>query len=180
MTMEELSVRLEKVERQNRRLRAGGSLALVLIVALAALGQVAPSGKVVSAERFEVRDSGGKLRSLLAVIDDGVPALAFYDADGKGRALIGVNKDGFPHLEFLDKDRKTLIGLAVSPDGSPGLGLRVGEMGSLLTAGTDGSQSLSFIDKGGSVRAGLTIAPDGSPAFLLFDKDGKVIERLPK
>jgi hypothetical protein len=63
MTIEELSARLEKVERANRRLRAGGLAALVLAAAGAAMGQAIPAEKVVRAESIQVVDKDGKVRS---------------------------------------------------------------------------------------------------------------------
>ncbi len=175
MTIEEMSARLEKVERQNRWMRAGGIAALVLAAAGAAMGQAVPAPKVIQAERFEVVDSKGKSRVSIGAAEDGSSGLeisdnkgkprvavgAFtngcvglilYDGDGKRRTEISVLQDGSPVLRLCDKEEKDRAALAVHPDGCPGFGL---------------------LDKEEQSRMGFALAVDGAPAIMLSDRRGK-------
>ncbi len=56
-------------------------------VAPAANARFAP---VLSAERIELRDAGGRLRAELAVSQDGGPALFFFDSAGRNRLVLGL------------------------------------------------------------------------------------------
>src|SRR5437016_5436696 len=90
--------RLEKVERQNRRLKGFGLAALVLGATWLLLGaQAGQKGKAVEADKFVLRDSFGRTRAVLSVMggeDDPSPALVLYDENLRPRAALGVNKDG--------------------------------------------------------------------------------------
>jgi hypothetical protein len=175
MTIEELSARLEKVERQNRWMRAGGIAALVLVAAGAAMGQAAAPPKVIQAERFEVRDAGGKTRAVLGINPEGVAELALHDKIGEPRIGMDVAPEG-PSRAWLGEAGKRGIMLFQTPDGSPALGLSDKEgnprIGLFLTP--DGSPALKLFDEGnsGKARAGIVLLADGSPAVILSDRDG--------
>ena len=86
LSLKELSERLTKLERQNRRFKqfAGAILSLVAVVAI--MGQ-APSRKVVEVNELLLKDSSGKVRMRLSVQDqdlgsDGFPKMVFLDAKG--------------------------------------------------------------------------------------------------
>jgi hypothetical protein len=74
--------RLEKVERQNRRLRGAGIAVLVLAVAGLLMGQAMPKARIVEAEGFVLKDGAGKVRAGLAVVKAG-PVLRLSDENGK-------------------------------------------------------------------------------------------------
>jgi hypothetical protein len=74
--------RLEKVERQNRRLRGAGIAVLVLAVAGLLMGQAMPKARIVEAEGFVLKDGAGKVRAELVVDKDG-PVLRLSDENGK-------------------------------------------------------------------------------------------------
>ena len=65
--VEMLVGRLEKLERQNRGMRQGGSTALVLTAALLLMGQAAPKKtpfpktRTVDANEFVLKNSNGKV-----------------------------------------------------------------------------------------------------------------------
>ncbi len=159
MTIEDVSARLEKLERQNRRMRAGGIGALVLIAAVSLLGQAAAPEKVIRAQRFEVVDAAGTFRAGLETTSDGSPWLRLDGKGGGRRVLLGVPASGIPEMSLWDGDGKRRIFLGLGRDGSP---------------------AMSFIDRGDRDRMALSLAPEGSPSLLLSDKDGKVIDRMPR
>ncbi len=60
--------RLDRLERENRRIRLVGTLLLVGIVALVVMGQSKSKvAKVIEAEKFVLRDGGGRERAALEV-----------------------------------------------------------------------------------------------------------------
>ena len=104
-----LLTRLEKVERENRSLKIGGSIALLGVVGALFLGLAAPQSKTLEAELFIVRDAQGKARMILAVGDEG-PALTLLDKDG-------------PALDLLDSAESPRAQLMITDDKGPRLNL---------------------------------------------------------
>jgi hypothetical protein len=84
--------RLERVERENRRLRQAGLVALLVAVAVVLMGQGRPR-RTVEAERFVLKDESGKVRAELFMETPYGPALYYRDERGypvaalKGGAL---------------------------------------------------------------------------------------------
>jgi mono/diheme cytochrome c family protein len=78
--------------------------------------------KVVEAERFVLREAGGKPRAELG-FNDGEPSLALFDDRGNRRAGLSVATDGSSSLSLYDKDGKRRVVLHVRPDGEPHLDL---------------------------------------------------------
>ncbi len=76
--------RLEKVEKQNRQMKRVALGASLLAVAFAVMGAQG-SPRPVVAERFVVVDANGTERAVLGMAERG-PALRLYDAKGKKRA----------------------------------------------------------------------------------------------
>lgn len=112
-----LLVRLEKVERENRRFKIVGSLAILGAAGALFLGLSAPPSKTLDAELIIVRDPHGKARMILGVGDDG-PALTCLDKDGKLRVNLGVDRDG-PALDLLDKAETPRAQLMITDDQGP-------------------------------------------------------------
>ncbi len=73
-TMETLARRLDQAEREDRRLKQAGVVALAVIAAVVLMGQATPSNlaKKVKAEAFVLYDSTGNLRAQLSVNPEGV------------------------------------------------------------------------------------------------------------
>ena len=123
MTQETLDLRavaerLDKLEKQNRRLKYAGAAALLLVSTALVMGQAAPVPETIEARMFIVRDADGTARAALTVTELG-PSLVLYDADGKLRAELTVMETG-PRLHLLDADGTMRAGLAATELG-PGL-----------------------------------------------------------
>lgn len=104
-TMETLERRLFRVERENRRLKGAGVVALAVIATVMLMGQATGSkvAKIVEAESFVVRDESGKARAQLGVMADGAATLRLYDVDGKAFAeLVGMSY-GAGALQLRDR-----------------------------------------------------------------------------
>ena len=94
MTDNEFARRLEKLERDNRRLKrvafAGFALAAALGVVYSVAcssGSIKPDAEMVTAREFDVVDSAGKVRVKIAMdcasAANCQPSLKMFDADGK-------------------------------------------------------------------------------------------------
>jgi hypothetical protein len=94
-----LAGRIGRLERQNRALRLGGTMALLAGTAALCIGMSAPR-KTLETDLILIRDAGGNTRMILGMSDDG-PAITMLDASGKLRANIGVTDKG-PEFDFLD------------------------------------------------------------------------------
>jgi hypothetical protein len=135
-TLNPLTQRLDRLERENRRLKIAGAIVLLAVVAVGAMGQVLPKAvpKVLEAERFVLRDTSGKILATLGPSPLG-PGLSLYDQSGKiGASLLatlGPNLFG-PGLSLFDQSGK--IGASL-----------------VLLAGTP---TLNFNDQNGKARAG--------------------------
>jgi len=81
--------RLDRLERQNRRLRLG-LIAIALGSGAVFLTAAMPSTmETVTAQKFVLVDGSGNQRAILAVDKDGQSSLALYDASGQRRLVLG-------------------------------------------------------------------------------------------
>jgi hypothetical protein len=126
-----VTVRLDRLERENRRWRRLALASWLVIAAVGLLGQSAPpstrppsASRVIEGERFVLRDAGGRVGATLAWEPSDTPRLALHDPAGKPRAVLNVAVGGSPGLTLLDADGQTTrAALVVGPDGAPGLAL---------------------------------------------------------
>jgi hypothetical protein len=179
----DLTQRLDRLERGNRRLRLAGVILLLALVAVGAMGQVLPKAvpKVVEAERFVVRDTRGKISATLgAGSGTTTPALSLADQNGKLRAGLAVLSDGAVGLVLADKDGnlRASIGLAADASSQVILYNKEGRGGAGLIVRADGA-GLTLDDKDGERRVMLGLNAYGFPSLHLSDKDGKVIWKAP-
>ena len=138
-TLNTLTQRLDRLERENRRLKLAGAIRLLALAAVGAMGQVLPKAvpKVVEAEGFALLDAQGKLRAVLstsgaglalslmelnrvpranlALSSSGEAALSLVDLNAKRRIFLGIDTSGAPRLEFFDKDGKPIWRAADRP-----------------------------------------------------------------
>ncbi len=150
--------RLQKVERQNWRMKVGGTMVLLVASAGLLMGQAMPKATTVEAEAFVVRDATGKQRAALHLTPDGGAALSLFDPAAKIRAALRVDREGSPDLTLLDQADKIRAVLRVERTGLPGL---------------------VFFDQAGKARATLYVVSDGSAVLQLSDKDERVFWRAP-
>jgi len=153
--------------------------------------QVPAVAEEVRARRFEVVDDAGKLRALLAVRPDGGPGLVLYDAAETNRAILFERENGEAYLGLCDAAGTTRASLSVTKDSQPGLDLydAAGKVRARLTL-AGGSPVLALADAAGNERAtlGSTILEvvktgeerrRAESSLVLFDKDGKVMWKVP-
>jgi len=194
--MADVLERVARLERENRRWRAGGILAVtaaacVLLVA----ARPAARSRVVELTELRLIDSTGGLRGSMTADRSGAQ-LVLKDSTGKNRARLRVADDGAPRLELFDKTERVRLGVAVEKDGAaqvhfdddashPRVKLSAAADGSArveiadaakvrasVALDADGSTGLALFDADGTARARSVVAPDGSPAVKLIDADG--------
>jgi len=116
-TMETLARRLDRVERENRRLKVAGVVALAVIAGGVLMGQgigkTAPPGKpgkIVGAEQFIVHDARGGVRAELGTLPNGTVRLVLYDRGNPGetRIILSAGPESSPALSFSDKAGKVI------------------------------------------------------------------------
>ena len=116
VNLEALAVRLEKVERQNRRLKCLGLGVLAFLgIAFLAGSQQPSGGKGTDTDRFSLRDAQGKERVRVGMGAEG-PVLQFLNEQGTEVGGFGIGKEGMS-LRLVDARGKVLTGLSVERTG---------------------------------------------------------------
>ncbi len=171
--LDTLRQRLDRLERESRRLKVTGAALLLALAVVGSMGQVLPKAvpKVVEAEQFVVREQNGNLRASLGVA--GVAsALTLFDQNGKLYATLGGRGDSTPHLELYAQTGPARASLGIL-DGRPAL-IHRNESGKLeatasLSIGWGGVPALMLDDQNGKLRAALSVQANG-PSLDLFDE----------
>jgi hypothetical protein len=108
--------RLDRLERQNRWMKRGGAIVLVLAGAAALMGsQAPPNDRADDSKAFILRDQTGKERAGLTLAADG-PVLRFFDDGGMERLRLGMFKD-VPGFVFYDANGKRQATLSAGTEG---------------------------------------------------------------
>ena len=96
-TLAEVYERLIKLEKQNRRMKQIGAVALVVVASVLVMAQALPEKIVmvdeVIANNFVLKDNSGMLRGLFNM-HEGIPGLFLYGQDGEERVALSVDKKG--------------------------------------------------------------------------------------
>ena len=79
-----IMARLERVEKENRRLKLAGIMFLLVTCAVVVTGQ-SQTNRTLEAERFVLKDQSGKIRAELSTENGLQSSLKFYDETGKKR-----------------------------------------------------------------------------------------------
>lgn len=90
-----VEARLDKIERQHRRLKRAGGAALLLVSAALVMAQAAPVPETIEAQAFVVRDADGQERARLSATGSELgtgPALVLYDAAGAVKTMLSASE----------------------------------------------------------------------------------------
>lgn len=151
--------RLNKLERQNRRLRAG-VLAMALAVSAVFLTASLPlpwTVRTVRAQKFVLVDAGGKTRAVLTSGKNGNPSFSLYDAKERPRATLALKS-----FRLFDANGKVRVTLSSSGEWwfAPHLILS-GDKGTsrlgLYGPGGDAGSEIDLSDASGVERASLSL-----------------------
>ena len=103
----ELLARIDRLERQNRRLtRLGGGLAVACGL-LGLASAAAPLCKTVRGERFVLEDPHGRGRVVLDAYSTPNPRMTLFDKHGEESARLHVADDGSIDLEVFREGGET-------------------------------------------------------------------------
>ena len=167
LTLESLADRVQRLERQNRRLRIRWLLSLFIIIGGVAsamtMGALAlgnsssalsaargETRRAISAQQFALRDEKGYMQAELAAQATG-PLLRMWDAKGHPRVILSVHQDTGPELHLSDAKGKARAGLSLGLDGQP---------------------RFELTDASGITRVSLCEERHGHPSFTMLDAEG--------
>jgi hypothetical protein len=179
--------RLERLERQNGRLRALAGVIIVSAFVFMAIG-FAPK-KAVTAETSQdnittrqigIVDAAGNVRIALGVDEETGPVITRLSKKGDPVVSIGVvDKDGSAAISLSGKNDKAGLTLFTASDGTSGMIVddNKGITRAMVGVGPDGTPVVSLNDAADKVTASMAVAGE-TPRISLADKDGntKVIE----
>jgi hypothetical protein len=80
---------LERLERENRRLKLSALLLLVMVVGVGAIHQPGPT-RTMTANRLELQDANGKTRVVADAASDKAALLTFLNEQGQTRLRVGL------------------------------------------------------------------------------------------
>ena len=148
-----LSSRLDRLEREARRWRAGAlglGLALVASLGLSAKDPARPASP--------------------SVVQDEVRAkrLVLVDADGAEAGVLELDGKQNPHLLLRKEQRLGVLTLS-----GPGLLVRDGRRGAFVGVNTQGASTLELTGEDLTQGARVTVQEDGSTGFYALEKGGK-------
>ena len=179
----DLQDRLFKLETQNRRLKRVGSAVLIAVTLLVVMGQ-APSKKIVEANEFILKDSGGKTRADLSVNETTktpVAQLVLFDPNGHEKVRVDSGLPGLGGGIVLSGDNGpnallTSTFLSISRDNNK-TGMTMAEDGLIVSDGKGfeaaiGVVSLVTPSTGETHKTSVA-------SLVLFDKDKNVIWKAP-
>jgi hypothetical protein len=181
MTLDELTGRVARLERQNRTLRS-----TVVALALAALGvvgwqAVAPANSqnrqqvVVGQNSITLLRADGSKAADWVIHDVGDAMLAFYDNEGKEISYFGGNGHK-PAFVMRNKKDEAALSMGVDQHGMGGLilGGANNRVAAALDVSAEGDPSLAFYpkDEKSSITIGYMLSV---PWIRLMDKDGNVV-----
>jgi hypothetical protein len=97
---DEVNARLERLERDNRRLRRWlGAVAVGAIVPILLAASHEKAGKTLEATKIVLKDAKGKVRAEIGTQPDGSASLALLDEEGATVAKLS-GQSGAPILEM--------------------------------------------------------------------------------
>ena len=177
--MEDVARRLDRLERENRRLKVMGLLLIAIVSSVFLMGQVRPAQRI-EAESFAVKDRRGVVVAALGVgyepgSDVGLPWLAFYNDDGTTDTYLQAWQ-GSPVLQ-LSAQGVAFIRLTAEPNGDARVRVS-GSGGSLptqvnLRALPGGDTASVFTTAGDAVTSTMQYTRGGSSGTLLLLDSGQ-------
>ena len=152
----DLAIRLDRLDRENRRNKRLGFTALIVTGLIITLGQARPQQpNVIRATQFVLVDENGQQRATLGV-ENGGPALVLEDTNGRGVVQLQVPKiPDKPSLYLSDPTESARVELAMTMNGPV----------------------LHFTDKTGT-RVRLAANELNAPLAAIYDEQGKQLFKV--
>lgn len=195
--MHTLCERVERIERQNRRLKLLAGAALTVFGALVLMGQGPVKGRTLEAETFILKDADGKVRVrmetkgsavLLSLFDrqeqvrqnlivsDKGAMITIGDATGRPRIMTGVTGEGDADEASIALAGKNGLPMAELTTVGDTSGLKIFDAQERLASSflvNPAGNNITISDPAGRPRAQLGLVGDKSD-LLLYDSNGKL------
>jgi|SRR2546421_7799607 len=188
----EILLRLDRLERSNRRLKMAVSVCSLGAIAMMLMGATSTAPKVVDAEKIILRDSTGNERGQLfandnawglvlfnkngtkaasLVVSAGLNAVILYDQNGNLRQTITTNLDQSEWNIFHPGSESAQFGIIDNGEGTA-LSFRNRANNPQVELGVSSKgSSLNLSDSNGGIRA---VISGGEIGFASFTKDGNL------
>jgi hypothetical protein len=109
--------RIERLERDMRRLREGMLVLAIALIATFAWSVVQATPGELTLRRLAIVDDDGKERIVAATRPEGDADLSYYDTNGKLRISAGTHPEGDANVQHFDPDGRQRINLGTGPAG---------------------------------------------------------------
>ena len=159
-----LVLRLARLERQNRVVKAMASGAAGLVCATLLVGTARGTRPTLEAERFSLVGSDGRVCAAWetcaqAGTRTSQPRFAIFDAEGTARAALSLAPDGMPSFALSGPGGVDRLAIRLLPSGVP---------------------SISLYDGGGKTRATFSMMPISEcPRAGFYDERGRAYWQAP-
>ena len=187
-----LSIRVEELARENRRLRrlwmgtvvAGGlllGLATALVIVSARHGFPGAVPDVIEARQFLLRDPNGAIRGSWATGDRGSMRLQLQAPGSKAGLSLAVLEGGASGITVRDSAGRSRAVLGLLPDQTVSL-LFADENGTtrtVLSLVRGGSSTLVFADRSGDAKVGMGVDARGQSTITLPEPPESRVEVPP-
>jgi len=192
--------RLESLERENRRWRRAGTLAVLGCAAFVATGfgrssasATAPADGVLRGEKLELTNADGTVWASMGLDSAGFPLFlmeqngahvamtlnkpAIHIREGKGlaSAFLGFDTRGVGKVELMHGETKSGVRLSMRPNGDAGV-YALDEQGfdrATMEYLVGGLSTLTLREPQGRVRSALTVDQEGNSSSILLDPSGR-------
>ena len=120
--MEELTKRVEKLEKENRRLKVISFLVLFMLSVVLFMGATKWNKEILT-ESLKVVDKNGSTRIEVSTDVEGtkIPAIAFYDSKGETKLMMAVAEDETPMIALCDSKGEKTLAMSVPENGAPSI-----------------------------------------------------------
>jgi hypothetical protein len=120
LEMRDVGARLERLERENRRLKKWGALAACALGGLGLFGFAAPAiCDGLYGERLVIRNNRGQERLTFDAYMTQTPTLGLHDATGRSRARLGLDDKGDVTLSLYDESGNAKASYKFAADVAP-------------------------------------------------------------
>ena len=173
-----IQIRLEKLEKENRRLKRVGLLVGLAVFSLVILGSTSFRNSIVEAKGLSIRDANGKRRVWIGQNGTGGVGINFIDSHGKISSSIGVNKDKKTgsedaYLRLFDKNKAGRAILDITNKSNNPILIMKYKSGALILGelddGTIKNSGIWFYDSDNKLRTNLGLKENGVPILSLGD-----------
>lgn len=162
-----LLARIERLEQRQRRFRLGALVAAVAVGCSLLTGADDAKPTTVEADRFLLRDKGGKARAALEMGATG-PRLVLKNDEETDRATLGFSTDGNPVLSLMNEQGTERIILLVNKEGYPVMVLAGDDNRRIVSAVSETDQGIFLVDRGNE-RIGIATSKEGDGLMLFRD-----------